>query len=115
MEKIGIGLVGYGGIGKVHTLGYKQLPFLYSGPLGEVKTVAVLRPALSGDRYAYFPWAPDVAIEGAGSEKLQLWYEMFSRTMKRKGIKSGTFEYFKSLFAVKEEAGQTCRFDGAKT
>lgn len=205
---------------------YRVLPFLYSGPLGEVKTVAVLRPALSGDRYAYFPWAPDVAIEEesqgkllesiasalgpflpddclfvrfdlpwmlpydveedqeypgndgrpptrirelrmnfntsdwnlfkaptnmqpvdtvvlditkeesrllqemksktrynirlsqkrgveveeAGSEKLQLWYEMFSRTMKRKGVKAGSFDYFKSLFAVKEEAGQTCRF-----
>lgn len=36
MEKIGIGLVGYGGIGKVHTLGYKQLPLYYPGILPRI-------------------------------------------------------------------------------
>jgi len=36
MEKIGIGLLGYGGIGKIHTYCYRQLPLLYPGELPEI-------------------------------------------------------------------------------
>jgi predicted dehydrogenase len=36
MEKIGIGLLGYGGIGKIHTYCYRQLPLLYPGKLPEI-------------------------------------------------------------------------------
>ena len=41
MEKIGIGLVGYGGIGKIHTLGYKDIGMYYPGRLPEIELVAV--------------------------------------------------------------------------
>jgi len=33
MQKIGIGLVGYGGIGRLHAYCYKSLPFLYDMPV----------------------------------------------------------------------------------
>jgi len=36
MEKIGIGQLGYGGIGKIHTYCYRQLPLLYPGKLPEI-------------------------------------------------------------------------------
>jgi predicted dehydrogenase len=36
MEKIGIGLLGYGSIGKIHTYCYRQLPLLYPGKLPEI-------------------------------------------------------------------------------
>jgi predicted dehydrogenase len=36
MKKIGIGLLGYGGIGKIHTYCYRQLPLLYPGKLPEI-------------------------------------------------------------------------------
>jgi predicted dehydrogenase len=36
MKQIGIGLLGYGSIGKIHTLGYRQLPLLYPGKLPEI-------------------------------------------------------------------------------
>ncbi len=35
MKRIGIGLLGYGSIGKIHTLSYRQLPLLYPGKLPE--------------------------------------------------------------------------------
>lgn len=41
MESIGIGLVGYGGIGKIHALGYRALPLYYPGRLPEVRLAAV--------------------------------------------------------------------------
>lgn len=41
MEKIGIGLVGYGGIGKIHTLGYRDIGMYYPGHLPEIDLVAV--------------------------------------------------------------------------
>jgi predicted dehydrogenase len=36
MEKIGIGLLGYGAIGKIHTCCYLQLPLLYPGKLPKI-------------------------------------------------------------------------------
>jgi len=36
MKRIGVGLLGYGSIGKIHTLGYRQLPLLYPGQLPEI-------------------------------------------------------------------------------
>jgi hypothetical protein len=36
MKRIGIGLLGYRGIGKIHTLGYRDLPLLYPGGLPEI-------------------------------------------------------------------------------
>jgi predicted dehydrogenase len=41
METIGIGLLGYGAIGKIHTLCYKELDLLYPGQLPEIELVAV--------------------------------------------------------------------------
>jgi predicted dehydrogenase len=41
MEKIGIGLIGYGGIGKIHTLCYKELDMLYPGQLPAIDLAAV--------------------------------------------------------------------------
>ncbi len=41
MKRIGIGLVGYGGIGKIHTLGYRTIPLYYPNKLPEVRLAAV--------------------------------------------------------------------------
>ena len=41
MERIGIGQLGYGGIGKIHTYCYRQLPLLYPGKLPEIVLEAV--------------------------------------------------------------------------
>jgi len=41
MDNIGIGLAGYGAIGKIHTLCYKELHMLYPGQLPEVDLAAV--------------------------------------------------------------------------
>jgi predicted dehydrogenase len=41
METIGIGLVGYGSIGRVHTLSYKELPMYYPGALPKISLAAV--------------------------------------------------------------------------
>ena len=41
MEKIGIGLLGYGGIGKIHTLCYKDIEMYYPGQLPVIDFAAV--------------------------------------------------------------------------
>ncbi len=41
MAGIGIGLLGYGGIGKVHTLAYREIPYYYPGQLPELSLAAV--------------------------------------------------------------------------
>jgi predicted dehydrogenase len=41
MNKIGIGLVGYGMIGRVHTLAYRELPLFYPGQLPPLHLAAV--------------------------------------------------------------------------
>ncbi len=41
MESIGIGLLGYGMIGKVHVLAYRELPSLYPGKLPPIRLAAV--------------------------------------------------------------------------
>jgi predicted dehydrogenase len=41
MDRIGIGLVGYGSIGRIHTLSYKDLPIMYPGNLPLLTLVAV--------------------------------------------------------------------------
>lgn len=66
MDKIGIGLVGYGGIGKIHTLGYKELHMLYPRQLPAIDLAAVCtsksetaqRAAQDG---GYRRWYTDVA------------------------------------------------------
>lgn len=40
-ESIGLGLLGYGTIGRVHTLGYRDLPLLYPGRLPPLRLEAV--------------------------------------------------------------------------
>ena len=41
MDHFGVGMVGYGMIGRVHCLGYRDLPILYPGQLPEVNLAAV--------------------------------------------------------------------------
>lgn len=41
MKPIGIGLLGYGAIGKIHTLCYKELGLLYPGQLPEIRLAGV--------------------------------------------------------------------------
>ncbi len=41
MDEIGIGLVGYGQIGRIHTLSYKDLSMLYPGALPPLTLAAV--------------------------------------------------------------------------
>jgi len=66
MDKIGIGLIGYGGIGKIHTLCYKELNMLYPRQLPAIDLAAVCtskpetaqRAAQDG---GYRKWYTDVA------------------------------------------------------
>lgn len=41
MEELGVGIVGYGFIGKVHTYGYLNLPLFYDPPPAKIKLVGV--------------------------------------------------------------------------
>ncbi len=41
MKKVGIGLVGYGGIGRVHALAYRAIPFHYGLPADTIDLVGV--------------------------------------------------------------------------
>ncbi len=41
MEKINIGLIGYGGIGRVHALAYRAIPFHYGLPANSIHIAAV--------------------------------------------------------------------------
>lgn len=41
VKKLGIALIGYGGIGRVHAMGYRAIPFHYGLPAGSVKVVGV--------------------------------------------------------------------------
>lgn len=41
MDRIGIGLVGYGMMGKVHALAYKEIPLLYPGTLPPIELAAI--------------------------------------------------------------------------
>jgi predicted dehydrogenase len=43
MKKIGIGMVGFGYIGKVHLLGYRDIPMIYPDKLPEIELKAVCR------------------------------------------------------------------------
>jgi predicted dehydrogenase len=47
MRPIGIGLIGYGGIGRVHAMGYRMLPYAYGLPADTIRIagVATSRPA----------------------------------------------------------------------
>jgi predicted dehydrogenase len=41
MKPVRIGMIGYGGIGRVHAMGYRSLPFHYGLPAGSVQLVGV--------------------------------------------------------------------------
>ena len=41
MEKINIGMIGYGGIGRVHAMAYRDIPFHYGLPADTVNIVGV--------------------------------------------------------------------------
>lgn len=41
MKKVGIAMIGYGGIGRVHAMAYKAIPFHYGLPAGSFKIVGV--------------------------------------------------------------------------
>jgi predicted dehydrogenase len=65
MDRIGIGLVGYGGIGRIHTLSYKDLPMLYPGALPSLMLTAVCTSrqetaAAAAKEGGYAAWFTDV-------------------------------------------------------
>lgn len=41
MRPLGIGLIGYGGIGRVHAMGYRMLPYAYALPADTIRVVGV--------------------------------------------------------------------------
>lgn len=41
MKKLGVALIGYGGIGRVHVMGYRSIPFHYGLPADTVRVVGV--------------------------------------------------------------------------
>ena len=42
MDQIGIGMVGYGMIGRVHCLGYREIPLMYPRQLPELRLASVV-------------------------------------------------------------------------
>ncbi len=46
MKKIGIGMAGFGYIGKVHLLGYRDIPMIYPNKIPEIEMKAVCRSSL---------------------------------------------------------------------
>lgn len=65
MDEIGIGLVGYGYIGRVHTLSYRELPSYYPGALPGLSLAAVCTTRPESARAAareggYAEWFTDV-------------------------------------------------------
>ena len=65
MHGIGIGLVGYGSIGRIHTLSYRDLPLLYPGALPGLNLAAVCtsRPETAraaAEEGGYASWFTDV-------------------------------------------------------
>ena len=44
----------------------------------------------------------EVEVEDGDIDKLPVWYEMYSRTMDRKGVKTGSYRYFATLFEAVE-------------
>jgi predicted dehydrogenase len=66
MNKIGIGLVGYGGIGKIHTLCYKELDMLYPKhlPMIDLAAVCTSKPETAQNAArdgGYRKWFTDVS------------------------------------------------------
>lgn len=64
MEPLGIALIGYGGIGRVHAIGYRNIPFHYGLPANTVKIIGVAtRHAETAERAAQEigceVWTPD--------------------------------------------------------
>ena len=41
MKKVGIAMIGYGGIGRVHVMGYRNIPFHYGLPADIINLVGV--------------------------------------------------------------------------
>src|SRR5688572_22587444 len=41
MKKLGIGMIGYGGIGRVHAMAYRALPFHYGFPADTINIIGV--------------------------------------------------------------------------
>ncbi len=41
MKQIGVGMIGYGFIGKVHAFGYRSIPFYYDPPPLDARLVCV--------------------------------------------------------------------------
>ncbi len=65
MDEIGIGLVGYGQIGRIHTLSYKDLSMLYPGALPPLTLAAVCTSrketaAAAAKEGGYASWCTDV-------------------------------------------------------
>jgi predicted dehydrogenase len=66
MNKIGIGLVGYGMIGRIHSLAYRELPFFYPGQLPAIHLAAVCtsRPETAqaaAQEAGFASWLTDVS------------------------------------------------------
>jgi len=51
-KKIGIGIIGYGSMGKVHAMGYQSIPYLYHPMPADIKVLAIASKSLSSLRLA---------------------------------------------------------------
>ncbi len=74
MNKIGIGLAGYGAIGKIHTLCYKELDMLYPGQLPEVDLAAVCTSK------------PETAQKAAQDGGYRRWFSDLSELIRRDDV-----------------------------
>ena len=74
MEKIGVAIVGYGAIGKIHTLAMKQIPFIYPDTAPDFELVGICMTS------------EEKAKEAATQGGCRKWYRRFEDVLREKGI-----------------------------
>ncbi len=74
MKKVGIAMIGYGGIGRVHAMGYRNIPFHYGLPADTINLVGVATSR------------PDSAAKAAGEIGCALWTADYRELLARDDV-----------------------------
>ena len=74
MKKLGIGMIGYGGIGRVHAMAYRALPFHYGFPADTINIVGVATTR------------PETAEKAAHEIGCKLWTANYQELLERDDI-----------------------------
>jgi predicted dehydrogenase len=76
MRPVGIGMIGYGGIGRVHAMGYRSLPFHYGLPADSIQLVGVATTR------------PETAQAAAAEIGCDYWTDDYRRLLARPDIEA---------------------------